>query len=118
MRLLAKIVLAIAINLVGLLVAEYFVPGFLLATGDLQTLLILTLVLTGLNYVLKPILKLLLGPIIVLTLGLGAILVNALILQLLDILSPALSIQGLVALLLATIIISIVNFIFHLATRK
>jgi putative membrane protein len=61
---------------------------------------------------------LLLGPIIIITLGLGAILVNAVILKVLDFLSPALSIQGLLALLYATIIVSVINLVFHFMTRK
>lgn len=117
MRLLAKIVLAVVVNMLALLAAEYFVPGFILS-GDLKTLLVLAAVLTVLNYVLKPVLKLLLGPVIILTLGLGTILVNALILKILDFSSQALTIQGLVALLLATVLVSLVNFVFHLATRK
>jgi putative membrane protein len=115
MRFLFKIILAFIINLIALLAAHYFVTGFILATGDWKTLAILTIALTALNYLLKPLLKLLLGPLIVLTLGLGMVFVNALILVLLDFFSPALSIQGIVPLVEATLIISIINFVFHLA---
>src|ERR1044072_4293154 len=116
MRLLAKLILAIVVNLLALVAADHFVQGFWLS-GDWKTLAIVGLIFTAVNWLLKPILKLILGPIIILTLGLGALLVNAFLLKLLDFLSPALSIQGLVALLWATIIVSAINVVFHFATR-
>lgn len=118
MGLLIKIIFAVLVNGLALFAANHYVGGFVLATGDLQTFAIVALILTALNFILKPVLKLLLGPLIVLTLGLGAILVNAVILKLLDFLSPALSIQGLLPLLYATVIISLINLVFHFATRK
>lgn len=118
MQFLISIVFAVIANGLALFAADRFVEGFVLATGDLKAFAIVTLILTVLNFVLKPVLKLLLGPIIILTLGLGAILVNAVILKVLDFLSPALSIQGLVALLYATLIVTAINFVFHLITRK
>ena len=90
MRFLAKLILAFIINLLRpARRRNYFVGGFLLNTANWEVLAVLTLILTLLNFILKPILKLLLGPIIVLTLGLGAFLVNAVILKLLDFSSPA-----------------------------
>jgi len=118
MGLIVKIILAVLVNGLALFVADKYVSGFVLAANDLKTFAIIALILTALNFILKPILKLLLGPIIILTLGLGAILVNAVILKVLDFLSPALTIQGLVALLYATIIVSIINVLFHFLTRK
>lgn len=118
MGLLLRIVFAVIANGVALFVADHFVEGFVLTAGDLKTFAFIALTLTALNFILKPILKLLLGPLIILTLGLGAILINAVILKVLDFLSPELSIQGLLALLYATIIVSLINLIFHFLTRK
>lgn len=117
MGLLLRIIFAVVANGLALVVADHFVDGFVLAASDLKTFIIVALILTALNFILKPLLKLLLGPLIILTLGLGALLVNAVILKVLDFLSPALSIQGLVALLFATIIVSVVNIVFHAVTR-
>jgi putative membrane protein len=117
MGFLFRLILAVLVNGLALFVADHFVDGFVLAANDLKTFAIIALVLTALNFILKPILKLLLGPIIILTLGLGAILVNAVILKVLDFLSSALSIQGLLSLLYATIIVSLINLVFHFATR-
>lgn len=117
MKLLAKIIVAIIANAVALYIAATYVPGFVL-TGDLPTLAIVALVLTALNFFLKPILTLFFGPVIIITLGLGLIIVNAIILKILDILSQNLTIQTIPALVVATIIIGAVNFIFHLATNE
>jgi putative membrane protein len=71
---------------------------------------------------LKPVLTLVLGPVIILTLGLGIIIVNAIILWLLpiianniDFLHGSIIIQNIPALLFATLVVSVVNFIIHAA---
>lgn len=117
MRFLAKIVLAIVINGVALLAAAYWLPGFELQ-GDLRDIAWIALALTALNYVLKPVLKLILGPIIVLTLGLGLVLVNALLIYILDIFSANLTIQSVLTLVYASLLIGVVNFFFHSATKR
>ncbi len=75
-------------------------------------------ILTLLNFILKPILTLVLGPVIILTLGLGLILVNARILKILDLFLNNLTIETIPALLYATILIGVVNFVFHTATKN
>lgn len=117
MRFLAKLILIIAANAAAIWAAKEYIPGISFE-GTAQELAIAAIVLMLLNSVLKPILKLILGPIIVLTLGLGIILVNALVIYVLDLFSQNLTIEGIPALLYATILISVVNFVVHLATKK
>ena len=121
MHWLFKLALIIAGNTFALWLANLCVPGFVLSTPVLG-LVILGLVLTILNFILKPILTLVLGPIIILTLGLGLIVVNAIILwfaaylsQHLDFIHGSITIQTIPALILATLLISVINFIIHLA---
>ena len=116
MRLFAKIAVAVIANAVALYLAATFIHGFVLAGGPEQVLWI-ALVLTALNFFLKPIFTLVLGPVIILTLGLGLIIVNALILSLLDFLSGNLTIETIPALLYATLLIGVINFVFHMATK-
>jgi len=116
MRWLAKIVVAIAINAFALLAAEAYIPGFVMS-GEFKQILAIAAILTALNFFIKPILKLVLGPIIVLTLGLGLIIVNAVILYILDILSKNITIQTIPALIYGGLLVGAVNFIFHLATK-
>ncbi len=75
-------------------------------------------IFTVLNSLIKPIIKLILSPIIIITLGLGLILVNGAILYMLDFFSENITITGLTSLFYATLIISVVNFIIHLFIKK
>ncbi len=117
MKTIAKIIVALIANAIGLLAAAYFIPDFHLKI-TISDLLLLSAVLALLNFILKPVIKLFLGPIIILTLGLGLILVNVIILYLLDILSPNLTIETVPALIYSSLIIGAINFIFHLATKE
>lgn len=117
MRFLSKLILIVAANAAAILAATKYIEGISFE-GSLKELIIAAAILTALNFLLKPILKMILGPIIVLTLGLGLILVNALIIYIFDIFSKNLTIEGIPALFYATILISGVNFVVHLATKK
>ena len=103
-------------NGLGLYVANIYVPGVSIPIG-LSDLAFVALVLTLINLFIRPIIKLVLTPIMILTLGLGSILVNALILYFLDFLLPAVTIEGLIALLLVTLIISAINIVLHLLVK-
>ncbi len=123
MKLLAKIVITIAINAFALWAAATYIPGFKI-TSDLKQIIIIALIFSVLNFILKPIIKLILGPVIVLTLGLGIVLVNAIILYLLpvlanhlDILKGSISIETIPALIYGTILIGLINFVLHLAIK-
>ena len=120
MHWILRIILVIAGNALALWIANRFVPGFIL-NSNLWQLALIALILALLNWILKPILTLVLGPIIILTLGLGLIVVNALILYLLpilannlDFLRGSITIQTIPALIFATLVVSIVNFLIHL----
>jgi putative membrane protein len=114
-------VLIIAGNALALWLANMYVPGFVM-NGNWVAIVLVALILSLLNFLLKPVLTLVLGPIIILTLGLGLIIVNALILWLLpivanhiDFLHGSIMIQNIPALFFATLIVSVINFIIHIA---
>jgi len=122
MHWLGRMILIIGGNALALWLANMYVPGFGLS-GNWVAIILVALILSFLNFLLKPVLTLVLGPIIILTLGLGIIIVNALILYLLpivanhiDFLRGSIIIQNIPALFFATLIVSIINFIIHLAT--
>ncbi len=117
MRLIARLIVAVIANAAGLLAAQYFIPGFTLTPG-LKEILLVALLLTAINVFLKHAIKLLLGPVIVLTFGLGLLAVNILLLKFLDLLSDSLTIHTVPALIFASLLIGAVNFVFHLATKK
>ncbi len=117
MYLIALFIFSIFSNVVAFLAALYFIPSFTIST-DFADLIITAGVFALLNMSVRPILKLILGPIIFLTLGLGIILVNAIILYILDILDSSITIQDTTTLVYATLIISAVNLITHLAAKS
>lgn len=118
MRLIALFIFSIISNIVAFLAANYFLePGFRISV-NFADLLIAGGIFALLNMLVRPILKLILGPIIFLTLGLGIILVNALILYCLTFLDKGITIQGTITLIYATLIISAVNLVIHLAAKS
>lgn len=116
MRLISKIIFHWATNILALLVAAYFVKGFQLDTYW-KNLLIIGALFTLINIFIRPILKLILSPIIILTLGLGILVVNAIVLYILDYLSSNITISGLTPLIYATLIISLTNLIVHFVVK-
>ena len=126
MHWLFKLIIITAGNAFALWLANWasmrYFPGFSLQ-APITGLIIIALVLTLLNFILKPVLTLILGPIIIITLGLGLIIVNAIILWFasylsnlpqLDFVHGSITIQTIPALILATLVVSIVNFVIHL----
>ncbi|HTY39888.1 MAG TPA: phage holin family protein [Candidatus Paceibacterota bacterium] len=117
MRTLARLVLSVIVNAVGLYAAGHYITGVTLPS-DLKELVIIAGTLTILNLIVKPILTLALGPVIILTLGLGYLAVNVIVLFILDIIFPSLTIATIPALLWTTLILSALNLVAHLATKK
>ena len=122
MRGIIRFVLVIAGNALALWLAWLYVPGFVLNTSNWIQLALVALILALLNGLLKPILRLVFGPIIILTLGIGLLVVNGVILYLLpivvnyiDFLRGSIIIQDIPALVYATLILTAVNFIVHIA---
>ncbi len=73
--------------------------------------------LTLINLLIKPIVRLALGPILLLTLGLGSILVNAVTIFFLDVLMPTITIGGLTNLLVVAAIVGMSNLVISLTAR-
>ncbi len=93
-------------NIIGLLIAARYIPGFQISP-DLPSLATLAVFLMLGNIIIRPILKLILAPLIWITLGLFTIIINAAILFAVDFTSDLITINGLDALLYGTLIISL-----------
>lgn len=107
---------AVVSNTIALYAAGALISGFGVA-GDLMALAGAGVILAALNFLLRPLLKLFFGPLMVLTFGLFAVVVNALILYLLDMASGAVTIEGYLALVLGALIIGIVNAVLHVGIK-
>ena len=112
METIAKLILTIVANLAAVVFASYFVPEFMV-TANVQGLVPLVLVLSLINLIIRPIIKIFLSPLIFITLGFFTIIINAGILFVVDIFSESLTISGLISLLMATSIISLINLLIN-----
>lgn len=117
MKLIGRFIFHIFSNAIALLVAAYFVPGFTFR-GDFVAILITATILTLINIFIKPLFSFFFGPIIILTLGLFSIVINAATLYILDIFSAPLTIQGYLPLLYGTLIVTAVNMILEFISRR
>lgn len=95
----------------------YFLPGFAVSGNPAEVAAAAGL-LTLLNIFIRPGLKLLLGPFIILSFGLLIIVLNALLLYIVDIFSAGISIDGAGTLLIATLAISFINIIASISARS
>lgn len=113
MGIIIKILFIVAGNAMGLYVATKYIPGFHMSL-DLNNLLIAALVLSAINIFVRPIIKLVLSPLILITLGIASILVNMVTLYLLDRFLPSVTITDIGSLVLATFVIGAVNLLIHI----
>jgi putative membrane protein len=106
-----KIVGQFVVNGLGLLATTIFIAGVNLELS-LENLALTALVLTLINLILKPIIKFILHPFVVITFGLFIIVINMGLLWLIDFLFETLQFSGIMPLLWTTIILSVLNFLF------
>lgn len=97
-------------NSLAIYAAYLFVPGFVI-NGGIKEFLLAGILLGLLNKIVKPPIKLLTMPLIILTLGLFLVVINALMLWLVDYTFNFVVIENITALVWATIIVAMINAI-------
>jgi len=117
MKLLAKVLGALAANIVAILIAGAAIPGVTFSR-DVKEFAAVIILLTLANLIVRPIAKIILSPLILITLGFFTIIINAGILYLVDIYASEITINGLAALVLTTLLISFTNIIFRFFIKK
>lgn len=103
-------------NSLALYAAYYFVPGFVV-NGSWKEYLLASALLGLLNLIIKPVLKAISMPLIILTLGLFTLVINGLLLWTVDYIFDFMAIRDVTALLYAVVIISIVNLFVSAGTK-
>lgn len=114
---MARFILRILGNGLALYIASLTVPGFFIEAGWKQYLLA-GLALALLNLTVKPVLKALSMPLIIITFGLFTIVINAAMIWIVDYLFNFLVIQDWAALLWVAIIAAIVNIFVGITIKK
>jgi len=112
-----RFIIQILTNGLAIFLADYLVPGFIFE-GDILTLAIAGLILGLINVFVRPILRLISTPLIVLSLGLFIIVINMTLLWLLEYFVPELTITGFWTYLWGSLIISAVNLVFGYKKKK
>jgi putative membrane protein len=110
-----KLIIRLAVNVFALLVVEYLVPGFVLK--DIWTAVVAAIVIGIVNTFIKPILQIIALPITILTLGLGAFLINVFLLWGASRLVPGFYIAGFWTAVMASIVLSLVTWFLHKLAR-
>lgn len=104
------------LNGLAVVLTAYLLPG--VSVEDYGTALIVALILSVANVIIKPILVILTIPITILTLGLFLLVINAIIILLADYLVVAFYVDGFWWALLFSLILSIFNSLFDDLTDK
>jgi len=107
---MADILLSIAGNGLGLYFAERSIENFAFSGGWLNYLAA-GFFLAVLNFTVRPVIKFISAPLILLTLGLFIIVINALMLWLTDYVFGFMAIETFTALVLSTVLIGFINLI-------
>jgi putative membrane protein len=116
-----RLLLRILINAAALWVATQIVPG-VRHDGPWTSLLLVALVFGVLNAIVRPLLKLLTCPLILLTLGLFTFVINALMLWLTSAVSESFGIgfhvDGFVAAFLGALVVTVVSVLLSVIIRE
>jgi putative membrane protein len=114
---ITRFLLHIIANSLAILAAEWLVPGVIFEYNFVN-LMKVAVALAIANAFIKPALKLLSGPLILLTLGLFTVIVNLVIIWLVDYFLPEITIGGFNAYFWTMIIISAFNFVVSIASKE
>ena len=105
-----KLLLRILLTALAVVVLAKILPG--VGVDSYWTAILVAVVLSLLNFIVKPILVILTLPVTILTLGLFLLIINALIILLADYLVSGFSVQGIWWALLFSLLLSILQSIF------
>lgn len=116
MGIIQKFALIFLASAIALYLSTLFVDGVSIPLR-LEGFAIVAAALTLIHLFIRPLIKVALTPITILTLGLGSVLVNVLTLFILDLILPTVAISGFLPLILTTLIVSIVNLVVAAAAK-
>jgi putative membrane protein len=120
MRRLYEAIVTVVVNGIAIMVTASFMPGIRIDHNSFSTFLILGIVIGLVNGILAPILRFISFPLIIISLGIFALVINALLLLLVGHIVPGLHIDGfwpafwsaIVLGIIASVLQAILNAIF------
>lgn len=112
-----RLLITIAANALGIYLAGRLITGFDFV-GNFLELLGTAIIFAIINWVLRPFVKFVSIPFIIVTLGLFIVVINMGMLWLLDLLIDQLVILNLTALILGTLLVSVINLLIVPKKKK
>lgn len=110
---MTRLVLRLIINALALWVAAWAVPGVTLQ-GDLWELFVVAIIFGLVNALIRPVVRFLALPLLVLTLGLLTFVINAFMLWLTAALTESLVVTGFWPAFWGALVVSVVSFVLSL----
>jgi len=118
---MTKLLLRLVINMLALYAAMALVPGIQAQSENWLSFIWLALIFGLINALLRPLLMLLTCPLIILTLGLGTLLINTLLFYLAGVIGQAFNVgftvDGFWPAFLGALVVSIVSIVLSLLLR-
>ena len=108
-----KFLTKILISTLAILITAYILPGVSIVNNNFFSALIVALVISFLNYFVKPILVLLTIPVTFFTLGIFLLVINTIIILLADFMVDGFHVSGFWPAFWFSILLSLVNSIFE-----
>ena len=112
---LSDLLAHLIINVFALMVVEYIVPGFNFV--DIYAALIAAVVIGAVNTFIRPVLQIIALPVSIITLGLGAFLINVTLLWWVGKIVPGFSIDSFTTAIIASIVMAFVSWFLHKLAR-
>ena len=112
---IAQLFLRWLVLALGVMIATKIVPGIKCDNGS--TLIVVVLLLSFFNAILKPLLVLFTLPFILITMGLGVVLINALLFLLVGELVNGFVVDGFWSALGGSLVVSVTNLVVSVVTR-
>jgi putative membrane protein len=118
---MTKLLLRLVINMLALYAAMALVPGIQAQSENWLSFIWLALIFGLINALLRPLLMLLTCPLIILTLGLGTLLINTLLFYMAGVIGQAFNVgftvDGFWPAFLGALVVSIVSMVLSLLLR-
>lgn len=111
---MVQFIIRMVINGIAIWVASLIVDGVTLDTSDILGVIIVVLVFGLVNAIIKPLFKLLALPVVVITLGLFTLVINAFLLWLVGLIVPALTVDLFMPAFWGALVISLVSWALSL----
>ena len=102
-----QLIISLLVNALAVFVADYILSG--VTIDNLTTTVIVAIVLGVLNTFIKPILLILSLPITIITFGLFALVINALLILLASVIVPGFHVDGFIWALIFAIVLSLIS---------